>query len=89
MKNATEKVRKTVGSVIVNQKSSEYLLLKRADEEYLAGLWELPSGKVEESESLTEALIREVKEETGLTIHNKPHFIDTFEYRSQNIKHYS
>ncbi|WP_394795604.1 NUDIX hydrolase [Armatimonas sp.] len=30
--------------------------------------WEFPGGQVEEDESLTEALVREVQEETGVTV---------------------
>ncbi len=48
-------------------KDGKVLLLKRsADEAILPGLWELPSGKKEPLEGWREALVREVREETGL-----------------------
>lgn len=56
-----------VGAVIPNAEG-KVLLLHRADDDYLGGLWELPSGGVDAGESLTEALHREVAEETGLTV---------------------
>ena len=47
------------GGVVKNIKS-EYLLIKRF------GIWDLPKGKVEIGETIQEAAVREVCEETGL-----------------------
>jgi len=44
-----------------------YLILKR-NEEPFAGEWDLPGGFVEMGESPGEAVVREVTEETGLTV---------------------
>lgn len=47
----------------------EFLFLKRsALSKHFAGTWELPGGKVDAGEAFDTALIREVSEETGLTI---------------------
>lgn len=51
-------------AVIIFDDEKRVLLQKRAD----VGLWGIPSGHVEPGESVTEAAIREVKEETGLDI---------------------
>jgi 8-oxo-dGTP diphosphatase len=67
-----------VAAVIVKDKSI-LLLKRRKDEEAFPGIWEFPSGKREFGESSVEALIREVKEETGLSIIvDKPVYV--FEY---------
>jgi len=46
----------------------EFLLLKRADNIYLGGLWQMVTGRIEESGF--ETAIREIKEETGLVPKN-------------------
>ena len=62
----------TVKAVIVNEKG-EILLLKRPKEDnYGAGKWDLPGGKMEEDENIKEALAREIKEEIGLEIEVGP-----------------
>jgi HAD superfamily hydrolase (TIGR01450 family) len=52
-----------VAAVIFNE-SGQIFLVKRADN----GLWGLPSGHVELAETVTEAISRELHEETGLIV---------------------
>lgn len=52
-----------VAVIILNEKN-HVLLQKRAD----VGLWGIPSGHIEIGETVSEAVIREVKEETNLDI---------------------
>lgn len=42
------------------------LLTRRPSGTHLENLWEFPGGKVEEGESPTEALVRELREEIGI-----------------------
>lgn len=44
------------------------LIVKRGQNQSGAGDWEFPGGKVEEGETLEEALIREIQEELGIQI---------------------
>lgn len=54
-------------AIIVDQQ--KILLVQRsAQDSYKPNEWEFPGGKVDAGEDLTTALIREVHEETGLTI---------------------
>jgi 8-oxo-dGTP diphosphatase len=52
-----------VGAVAVAQ---EQLLLVRRGHEPGAGLWSVPGGRVEGGETMAEAVVRELLEETGL-----------------------
>ncbi|CAI06561.1 predicted isopentenyl-diphosphate delta-isomerase [Aromatoleum aromaticum EbN1] len=45
------------------------LLLRRAGTGFFDGLYSLPGGHVEPGESLLEAAVREMSEETGLCLH--------------------
>lgn len=54
-----------VGGVVI--RDGAVLLVQRAAEP-LAGRWSLPGGVVELGETLEEAVVRELREETGLTV---------------------
>jgi 8-oxo-dGTP diphosphatase len=54
-----------VGAVLIHQ--GRVLLIKRGKEP-LRGRWVVPGGTVEVGETLEQALVREVREETGLTV---------------------
>jgi 8-oxo-dGTP diphosphatase len=55
-----------VGAVIKDARG-RLLLIKRGHAPG-AGLWSLPGGRIEPGETDTEALVREIREETGLVI---------------------
>ena len=52
----------------VIQQHKLYLIAKRNRNKYFGLKWEFPGGKVEESESLQQALIREIYEELNIVI---------------------
>jgi 8-oxo-dGTP diphosphatase len=76
--------RYVVGAVIVND--SKVLLLQRPKDDFMGGIYELPSGKVEAGEALDTALLREVEEETGLNISRIVRYIGHFDYESKSGK---
>ena len=51
-------------SAAVRNSAGELLLVRRIDD----GNWELPGGRIEVGESVSDAVVREVAEESGITI---------------------
>lgn len=74
---------KVVAAVIENE-NSEILCALRSPKMSIPNQWEFPGGKVEENESLQEAIEREIQEELQCDIkaldvyHNNTHEYDTF-----------
>lgn len=58
------KKNQSVAGIIFKDNLSQVLLIKRRD----VPVWVLPGGGIEEGESLTDALIREMLEETGFHV---------------------
>jgi 8-oxo-dGTP diphosphatase len=55
-----------VGAALV--RDARVLAARRTSPERLAGLWEVPGGKVEPGETDEQALLRELEEELGVTV---------------------
>jgi 8-oxo-dGTP pyrophosphatase MutT (NUDIX family) len=65
---------KVCGVFIEHQ--NQFLLLKRHPEKTHGNHWNLPAGKLEKGESPIQAALREVKEESGISLpHDEVHFL--------------
>ncbi len=68
-----------VARVILLNSEGKILILKRnLQDKWYPGLWDIPGGGVDESESLKEAAIREVREECGLEIEIPEDYLTVF-----------
>jgi ADP-ribose pyrophosphatase YjhB (NUDIX family) len=78
-------------AAIIQDATGQILLQRRSDN----GLWGLPGGSVEIGESVRDAIVREVREETGLTVevvrligvYSDPK-LQTVRYPDGNVVHY-
>ncbi len=72
---------------IVIDKSNRILISKRPAHKIKGGFWEFPGGKVESDETPKEALVRELKEEVGLTVLQAEPFMQLYhEYSEHSVR---
>ena len=72
-----------VAAAIYNEKG-QILLAKRPEGKAMAGLWELPGGKIEEGETPEEALARELGEELGIIVN--PSLLEPITFASHSYE---
>ncbi|MFJ2861804.1 NUDIX hydrolase [Kitasatospora sp. NPDC087314] len=70
-----------VAAAVINH-DGRVLLVRRNPDDYMGGLWEIPSGTVENGETILDALYRETTEETGLIIDQVTGFVGHFDYQN-------
>ncbi len=68
MKRGIDYIGVGVGAIIVNTSGELFLAQRGPLAKNERGLWEFPGGSVEFGEKLSEALVREIKEEYGMEI---------------------
>ncbi len=73
--------RLTTGAII--HQENKVLILRRKPDDFMGGIDELPGGQIESGETIQEAVIREVKEETGLDAISIERYVGCFEYLSK------
>lgn len=56
------------GAIGVVRRDGKVLIAKRPAGKHLAGYWEFPGGRVEAGETAEQAVVREMREETGIEI---------------------
>ncbi len=57
-----------VSAAVLQRPDNSFLLAQRPPDKIWAGYWEFPGGKVEPGETARHALVRELKEELGITV---------------------
>ncbi|KAF1368233.1 8-oxo-dGTP diphosphatase MutT [Yokenella regensburgei] len=65
---------------IIRNSQGEIFITQRAADAHIANKLEFPGGKIEESETPEQAMVRELQEEVGITAHSATLF-DKLEYQ--------
>ncbi len=80
----TKRIHVAVG-IILNAEG-QVLLAKRPDHLHQGGKWEFPGGKVELDETVSQALIRELKEEIALDVESSEPFMAlSYDYPDKQV----
>ena len=76
-----------VAGIIFNQDKSQVFITKRPDDKHKGGFWEFPGGKVEEGETIEQAMTRELDEEIGIKVTEQSLFEHLeFDYTDKSLK---
>lgn len=79
-----KRIVKDINAVIaIIEHKGKFFIQKRPSKGLLADLWEFPGGKIEEGETPKEALLREVKEEIGISPKSVKHLFDVQHFYTQ------
>lgn len=62
------KPQKVVAKVLIVQNGQVLILRRSAGDNYRAGQYDIPGGKIDEGETIVEGLVREINEEVGLDV---------------------
>lgn len=75
-----------VAVAAIRDEQNRLLIAKRPDHLHQGGLWEFPGGKIENGESVKQALAREVKEELGIeVIDSNPLISIPYQYSDRSV----
>ena len=84
---APERVPVDVAVGVLIDAAGRFLLTSRPEGKVYAGYWEFPGGKLETSESVEEALRRELHEELGITIGAvRPWKVELMDYEHARVR---
>ncbi|MDX7997925.1 8-oxo-dGTP diphosphatase MutT [Xenorhabdus sp. Reich] len=81
-----EKKHLHIAAGIIKDSNDEIFITQRSADSHMGGFWEFPGGKLERGETPEQALIRELKEEVGITVTHWD-LVDTiqFDFPDRNI----
>ncbi len=88
MKSDKHRTHTRIAVYLVGIKDNHVLLGKRKNTDFMNNCWSLPAGHVNEYETCLQAIVREIQEECGVTLHSKNlelkgsmhHFSGDFDY---------
>lgn len=87
MENArNDGIEKIVVGGIIQNEDGKFLILTRKKTDFMGGIDEISSGNLETIESIYDGLLREVKEETNLSINKVIRYVGSFDYFSKSGK---